>query len=172
MENQLKETQNPADKFSHIKGWGIDADPENEPTYPMKNYTGDDHKRLAYVRPKQQVVDVEKLHSNERPSVSAVFGTTVPPSGLSGQIRRFAFRYSESTYAHWLPLMLADRVNVVEGFIDDLRHGFVPNIFKEKGWKAEMEHAPAALAKKVFITAAVTTALVTIIIKNWNKEKA
>ena len=35
-------------------------------------------------------------------------------------IRRFAFKYSESSYGHWLPLMLADRVNKVEGVLDDL----------------------------------------------------
>ena len=52
--------------------------------------------------------DAEVLHSNERPNISAAFGTSTPPSGLSGALRRFAFRYSESSYAHWLPLMLAD----------------------------------------------------------------
>ncbi|MGB4399920.1 MAG: hypothetical protein WBJ10_11160 [Daejeonella sp.] len=50
----------------------------------MKNYTGDDHNRINWERPEQQKESVEILHSNERPSVSAVFGTTSPPSGLSG----------------------------------------------------------------------------------------
>ena len=27
---------------SHIKGWGIDADPKNDPTYPMKNRTDEE----------------------------------------------------------------------------------------------------------------------------------
>jgi hypothetical protein len=27
-------------ELAHINGWAIDADPENEPTYPMKKYTG------------------------------------------------------------------------------------------------------------------------------------
>ncbi len=49
-----------------------------------------------------QPVNVEVLHSNERPHLTAVFGTSSPPSGLSGSIRRFAFRYSESSYGHWL----------------------------------------------------------------------
>jgi hypothetical protein len=70
--------------YRDIPGWGMDADPENEPTYPMKNYTGDDHKRIHYERSEQQPADVEVLHSNERPRLTAVFGTTVPPSGLSG----------------------------------------------------------------------------------------
>ena len=28
-----------ADQYSHIPGWGMDADPENDPTYPMKHWT-------------------------------------------------------------------------------------------------------------------------------------
>jgi hypothetical protein len=48
-------------------------------------------------------------------------------------IRRLAFKYSESSYGHWLPLMLADRVNVVEGVLDDLAHGHVPNLSTSSG---------------------------------------
>ncbi len=65
--------------YKNIPGWGIDADPENEPTYPMKNYTGDDHNRINYERSSQQPLTVEILQSNERPAPTAVFGTTVPP---------------------------------------------------------------------------------------------
>src|SRR5690606_39113953 len=104
-------------KYLHIKGWGVDADPKNEPTYPMKHYTGDDHGRLSWIRPSQQPENIEVLHSTERPSISAVFGTAQPPSGLSGMIRRYAFKHSESSFAHWLPLLLADRINVIEGII-------------------------------------------------------
>jgi hypothetical protein len=52
-------------------------------------------------------------------------------------IRRIAFTYSESSYGLWLPLMLADRLSVVEGVLDDLEHGHVPHVFAERGWKAE-----------------------------------
>jgi len=154
--------ENTPDKYSHIKGWGIDADPENEPTYPMKKYTGDDHNRLNWERPPLQPVDIEVLKSNERPSISAVFGTSSPPSGLSGAIRRFAFRFSESEYGHWLPLLFADRVNAIEGIIDDLRNGHIPNIFAEKGWNAEWKYNRSGLIKKVAITAAVTIAVVAL----------
>ena len=150
-------------KYAHINGWGIDADPENEPTYPMKKYTGDDHERLNWQRPTLQPETVEVLKSNERPNISAVFGTSCPPSGLSGMIRRFAFRYSESSYGHWLPLLLADRVNVVEGLIDDIKKGYIPNIFAEKGLKAEWKHNPRGLALKVLTTALVTVAVVKLL---------
>ena len=149
--------ENLSNNYTHIKGWGIDADPENEPTYPMKKYTGDDHKRINWERPPLQPVTVEVLHSNERPNITAVFGTSTPPSGLSGAIRRYAFQFSENQYMHWLPLLLADRVNVVEGIVDDLKRGHIPNIFAEKGMKAELKHNPKGLAKKVLVTLAVTS---------------
>ncbi len=150
-------------KYAHINGWGVDADPENEPTYPMKKYTGDDHNRIHWERPPQQPVHVEVLHSNERPSVSAVFGTSSPPSGLSGAIRRYAFRYSESSYGHWLPLILADRVNMVEGLIDDIKKGYIPNIFAERGWGAEWKYNKRGVAIKVIAGVLISVALIKIL---------
>jgi hypothetical protein len=158
------------DKYAHINGWGIDADPENEPTYPMKKYTGDDHKRLNYEKPPQQPVNIEVLHSNERPTVSAVFGTSTPPQGLSGAIRRFAFKYSESSYGHWLPLILADRVGVVEGIIDDIKRGHFPNIIAERGWKAEWKYNRQGLIKNIVIGIAVTTAVL-VLLNNGKKKR-
>lgn len=157
--------ENLSNNYTHIKGWGVDADPENEPTYPMKRYNGDDHKRLHYQRPPLQPVTVEVLHSIERPTITAVFGTSAPPSGLSGQIRRFAFTYSESSYGHWLPLVLADRVNAIEGIIDDLKRGHIPNIFAERGWKAEWKYNPKRLVQRVVVGVVITAAIVTLLKK-------
>jgi hypothetical protein len=156
--------------YRNINGWGIDADPRNEPTYPMKKYTGDDHNRLNYERPPLQPVDVEILHSNERPNVSAVFGTSNPPKGLSGAIRRFAFRYSENQYRHWLPLLLADRVNVFEGVIDDISKGHIPNFFAESGWNAEWKYNKKGLIAKVITRVAIITAVIAIV-RYRKKEK-
>jgi len=150
--------------FLHIKGWGIDADPKNDPTYPMKPHRTDaEQTGYSWERPTLQAETVEVLQSNERPNLTAVFGTSTPPSGLSGMIRRYAFRYSEGHWGHWIPLLLADRVNVVEGVIDDIRHGFVPNIFAEKGWKAEWKHNPKGLVTKVATTVLIATALVALV---------
>ena len=151
--------ENNNDKYSHIKGWGIDADPENEPNYPMKNYTGDDHRRLNYDRVEQQPADVEILYSNERPSITAVFGTSTPPSGLSGMIRRYAFRFSEGSFGHWLPLILADRVGTIEAILDDIKNGHIPNFIKERGWMAEWKYNRKNVIKNVAIGAAVIIGL-------------
>lgn len=153
MENKAKDN-------SHIKGWGIDADPKNDPTYPMKHRTDEEQKGYSWKRPTQQPIDIEVLHSIERPNVSAVFGTSAPPSGLSGMIRRFAFKYSENSYLHWLPLLLADRVNMVEGVIEDFTEGRVPNIWAEKGYNAEWKYNRSGLIQKLAIGAAVVTVVV------------
>ena len=147
--------KNLVDTHEHIIGWGVDANPENEPTYPIKNYTGDDHKRIHWERPTLQQSNVEILHSNERPGLTAVYGTTLPPRGLSGMLRRYAFKFSESSYGHWLPLLLADRINMVEGVIDDFKNGHCPNFLAERGWKAEMKHNPQGAAKKIAISALI-----------------
>jgi hypothetical protein len=133
----------------HIPGWGIDADPENDPTYPMKNWNGADYERFNYQKPPQQPVRFEVFHSIERPGITRVFGTSTPPRGLSGRIRSYAYKYSEATSAHWMTLLLADRVDSVEGIISDLKSGTIPNIFKERGWTAEWKYNRAGLVDKV-----------------------
>lgn len=150
------------EKAHRVKGRGIDADPENEPTYPMKNYTGDDHNGLNYQKPKQQKVTIEALHSNERPTITSVFGTSAPLSGLSGVLRRLAFRYSESSFGHWFPLIFADRINIWEGFLSDFKKGFFPNIFAERGWKAELKYN-----KKQFITTTAVKVLAATFVFAW-----
>lgn len=154
-----------------VKGWGIDADPKNEPTYPMKKYTGDDRYGIHYERPPLQSQTVEVLHSDERPGLTAVFGTSVPPAGLSGKMRRYAFRYSENHYAHWLTLMMADRVNIVEGIIDDLKRGHVPNFFMEKGGPAQWKYNRKQMVVKVAAVAAVSLAIIFMVRKKMRTQR-
>ncbi len=149
--------ENVPEKYKDIKGWGIDVDPANNPTYPIKKYNGDDHNRLNWERPPLQLKTVEILTSVEHPRLPAVFGTPNPPRGLSGALRRFAFKFSESEYGHWLNLLLADRINVVEGVIDDLMHGHIPNIFAEKGIKADWKYNRKELVTKAVIAGAAIT---------------
>ena len=149
-----------AKDLSQIKGRGVDADPRNDPTYPMKNRDNAEHVGYSWERPPQQPITVEILHSNERPNVTSVFGTSTPPSGLSGVLRRMAFRYSESSYGHWLPLMLADRVSVVEGVLGDLKRGDLPNLFAERGWKAEWKHNRMSLVRRTLVKVVLVSAAI------------
>lgn len=163
--------ENTNNDYSHINGWGVDADPKNEPTYPMKKYNGDDHQHLNWERPPLQQQTVEILKSTERPYLTAVFGTSVPPAGLSGIIRRYAFKnFSENEYGHWLPLLLADRIGVVEGIADDLKHGHIPNIFAEKGWKAEWKYNPKGLIRSVVVSTVITAGVIAFLSRK-NKPK-
>jgi hypothetical protein len=82
-----------------------------------------------------------------------VFGTSTPPSGLSGMIRDIAYRLSENDVRHWLLLLFADRVNVVEGIGQDLMRGRIPNILAEMGAKAELKHNPVGFAVKSAVVA-------------------
>jgi hypothetical protein len=107
------------------------------------------------VAPSQQVEHVEILHSNERPGVTPLFGTPCPPRGVSGATRRLAFRHSENDLRHWLLLLLADRIDVGEGIVEDLSQGHVPNIFREMGGAAELKYNRVGAARKALVAATV-----------------
>ncbi|MFN2476513.1 MAG: hypothetical protein ABR526_09280 [Chthoniobacterales bacterium] len=145
---------------STVKGWGVDANPKNDPTYPMKSRNNGEHAGYTWQRPAQQPIDVEVLHSNERPNVTSVFGTSTPPRGLSGMLRRYAFKFSESSYGHWLPLMAADRIGIAEGIVEDLERGHITNVFAERGWGAEWKYNRASLVVRIAVPLLVVSAVV------------
>jgi len=130
----------------------------------MKHWNGADHERIHYEKPPQQPVTMEILRSIERPAITSVFGTSTPPAGVSGAIRRHAYKYSEATATHWMTLILADRVDVIQGIINDLKHGIVPNLFEELGWRAEWQYNRKKLIGRIatkVLTVAVIAALLT-----------
>ena len=155
--------QNTEDTGTRVNGRGVDADPKNDPTYPIRHRLPAEEARSGWVRPAQQPVDVEVLRSIEYPDMTAVFGTSTPPAGLSGMIRRAAFAYSESSYLHWLPLVLADRINVVEGVLDDLRRGRLPNGFAEAGGKAQWRYNRRRLVGGTLVRLALAAVLISYV---------
>jgi hypothetical protein len=155
------------EKYAHIKGWGADLDPSNRPAYPKERIPA----RLPGIhwdQPEQQVQTVEIFHSNERPGITPIFGTSTPPSGLSGQLRKIAFKFSENDIRHWLILLFADRLNVGEGILSDLNRGHVPNIFAEMGWKSELKYNRSGAIRKI----AIASAIVTIALYLRNRKKS
>jgi hypothetical protein len=145
-----------------VVGWGVDADPKNDPTYPYRDRSGDDGLTNDWRRPTQQTSDVEILQSVEHVRTPAVFGTSTPPRGVSGMIRRLAFRWTESNWMHWLLLMGADRIDMVEGVVEDLAHAKIPNIPAEMGARAEWKHNKKGLAKKTAVVAVLSIGLVAL----------
>jgi hypothetical protein len=99
---------------ARIPGWGVDLDPKNRPAEP---------KEVFEPHPFGAVWDFPERQSEKRPRersiehkfLTPVFGTTLPLRGVSGVIRKFAYkRYSEGRAAHWLLLIAADRVDAAE----------------------------------------------------------
>lgn len=133
-----------------IPGWGTDLDHQNRPAYP-KERTPPRLEGLHWDRPEDQRVRETIFHSTERPGLTPIFGTSAPPSGLSGRIRAWAYQLSENDVRHWLLLLFADRINILEGLLQDLARGHVPNIFSEMGIKAEWKYNRAGLVKKALI---------------------
>jgi hypothetical protein len=142
------------EQLSHIQGWGADLDHKNRPAIPMER-TPPRFIHAHEGKLPQQPETVEILTSTERPGITPIFGTAQPPKGLSGMMRRVAFRWAENDLRHWLLLLAADRVNVVEGIGEDLARGKVPNVLAEMGIKAEWEHNKPGLVKKAVIAGAV-----------------
>lgn len=163
MQNELTSTD-----YKSIPGWGADLEISKRPAYPMWSSPPDGTGAHWDVPPKQEL-KFKEFHSIERPEMTSVFGTSVAPKGLSGLIRAFAFRYSEGSWPHWIPLLFADRVNMIEGIFEDLFHGHVPNLFAEMGGKAELKHNPKGFAKKVAVAGVVLLA-VPLIFKMFKKD--
>lgn len=138
-----------------IPGWGADLDHADRPAYPMERMPP----RLEHGHahpPEDQPLNMTIFHSTERPGVTPLFGTSSPPTGLSGKLRGAAYQLSENDIRHWLLLLLADRINVVEGIGEDLMQGRLPNLLKEMGIASEWKYNRAGLIRKVAIATTVT----------------
>ncbi|BDU03350.1 hypothetical protein [Nocardia sputorum] len=125
---------------ARIPGWGVDLDPKDRPSVPKLVYdpgaTG-----AHWEFPDRQLENVPRERSIEHKFLTPVFGTSTPLQGLSGVIRRFAYKkYSEARTAHWLLLIVGDRVDVAENRVRSLLAGKPDNLITETGIKAEFTH--------------------------------
>lgn len=143
---------------AEVVGWNVDADPDNDPVWPMRDRAGDDGPGMNWTPPPSQIAEVEILQSVEHMRRPAVVGESTPPRGLSGLLRRAAFRFSESQWGHWLLLILADRVDTVEGLLGDVVSGRPPNPLVEMGMvkRAHARQAAVATAAVAVGVAALT----------------
>src|SRR5688572_26941776 len=99
-----------------IPGWGADLDPRDRPSVPRERLdlpaTG-----AHWSYPDTQPAGYRE-RSIEHAKLTPVFGTAQPLKGLSGLIRRAAYeRFSEGRLAHWLLLVLGDRVDAMESHL-------------------------------------------------------
>jgi hypothetical protein len=121
---------------ARIPGWGADLDPADRPTSPKLQYPADTGAHWDF--PERQPGGEGRERSIEHAFVTPVFGTAQPLHGLSGAIRRLAYRrFSEGRLAHWLLLIAGDRVDAWEGHLTSLVRGRPDNPVTETGVLAE-----------------------------------
>ncbi|TFV46222.1 hypothetical protein [Blastococcus sp. TF02A-35] len=98
---------------ARIPGWGVDLDPADRPSNPKLLHAPDTGARWDF--PERQPEHRPRERSIEHAFVTPVFGTAQPLKGASGAIRRLAYaRFSEGRLAHWMLLVVGDRVDAVE----------------------------------------------------------
>ena len=105
--------ETPEQLRARIPGWGADLDPADRPSVPREQPALGTGAHWDF--PERQPETWPRERSVEHAILPPVFGTTCPPKGLSGVIRRYAYsRFSEARAAHWLLLIAADRVDSKE----------------------------------------------------------
>ncbi|HSH44258.1 MAG TPA: hypothetical protein VK966_00245 [Longimicrobiales bacterium] len=72
----------------------------------------------TWQRPAYQAGGEDHLHRAGH-ELTPVWGSAQPPHGLSGLMRRVAYRIPEHFARHWLLLLVADRVDVLEDRIGE-----------------------------------------------------
>jgi hypothetical protein len=125
---------------ARIPGWGADLDPHDRPSVPKEQF--DPTFSGAHGEfPERQPEKWPRERSIEHKFLTPVFGTSCPPKGLSGAIRKYAYkRYSEGRAAHWLLLLAADRVDVAESTLRSFVSLHPDNPITETGVLSEFTH--------------------------------
>jgi hypothetical protein len=103
--------ETPEQLRARIPGWGADLDPVDRPSYPRLRYDPD-ATGAHWLFPDRQPGAEGRERSVEHAFVTPVFGTAQPLHGVSGAVRRLAYRrFSEGRLAHWLLLVVGDRID-------------------------------------------------------------
>jgi hypothetical protein len=122
---------------ARIPGWGADLNKEDRPSVPKLKFldTG-----AWWDFPERQPENGARERSVEHRFLTPAFGTAQPLSGVSGVLRRFAYKFSEGRALHWLILLYADRVDAAEHHIRSMASLRPDNPITETGIKAELTH--------------------------------
>ena len=99
---------------SEIANAGVDVDPERRPGVPMEVQPPRPVGASHWKRPDMQADPGYILKRKGLDELTPVFGTTLPPRGLSGLMRRAAYDIAQHRTSHWMLLLLADRVDAMD----------------------------------------------------------
>lgn len=131
----------PEELAARIPGWGVDRDPKDRPSVPREQHIDPKEIGAHWEFPERQPEKWPRERSIEHLMLTPVFGTACPPRGVSGKIRRFAYdRYSEGRAAHWLLLLLADRVDALEHHVASVVEMRPDNPISDSGMLSEFTH--------------------------------
>jgi hypothetical protein len=130
-------TRNAEELRARIPGWGVDLDPKDRPAVPRLKF---EETGAHWDFPERQQQKWPREKSIEHEMLPPVFGTSTPPRGLSGVVRRFAYRYSEGRAAHWLLLLGADRINSIESHLVSFTTLRPDNPITQTGIRSEWTH--------------------------------
>ena len=132
--------ETPEQLRARIPGWGVDLDPKDRPSSPKLQYQ-DDLSGAHWEFPDRQPEKWPRERSIEHAHLTPVFGTGQPPKGLSGAIRKYSYRrFSEGRAAHWLLLILADRVDAWESHLRSFATLRPDNPITQTGVRSELTH--------------------------------
>lgn len=125
---------------ARIPGWGVDLDPADRPSVPREQLVPD-RSGAHWDFPERQPEKWPRERSIEHAFLTPVFGTSCPPKGVSGAIRKFAYRrYSEGRAAHWLLLVVADRVDAFGSHVRSMATLRPDNPITQTGVRGEFTH--------------------------------
>jgi hypothetical protein len=157
------------DLSQSIQGWGSDLDPKVRPGVPMDKAPQIGIETL-YPDFEMQI-PTRKVHkSTEHGKMTPVFGAVCPPRLLSGRIRDIAYKMSEGKLSHWLLLVAADRIDMIEELFLDVAKLDIPNIPHEMGLASEWKYNRQQVIKKAAIVTGVSIAAF-IVIKGLRKNR-
>jgi hypothetical protein len=130
----------PGDRVMVIPGWGVDLDLKDRPSVPRERFDPT-VSGAHWDFPERQPEKWPRERSNEHKFLTPVFGTSCPPRGVSGAIRKLSYkRYSEARLAHWLLLVAADRVDSFGSHVRSLATLRPDNPITETGVLSEFSH--------------------------------
>ncbi|WP_159619361.1 hypothetical protein [Arthrobacter zhaoguopingii] len=127
-----------------IPGWGADLDPKDRPSVPKEQFDPTLN-GARWEFPERQEEKWPRERSIEHKFLTPVFGTSVRPKGLSGMMRKYAYRtFSEGRAAHWVILLASDRVDAWESHLASFGTLRPDNPITQTGVLSEFSRHPIA----------------------------
>ncbi|MBW9121825.1 hypothetical protein JNB63_17140 [Microbacterium trichothecenolyticum] len=126
---------------ARVPGWGADLAGADRPAFPREQpgiETG-----AHWDMPEDQPRSGPREKSVEHERLTPVFGTAQPLHGLAGAVKRYAYdKYSEGQTAHWLLLILGDRIDSTTAHARSLFSRRPDDPLTQSGILGERGHRP------------------------------